>query len=828
MDDLIDDFRAQPSLEYLESIVTKVFPAGRRILCLLDGLDECPENEGLQVLRCIRRLRAARLRFRCCVSVRSTAHEGLVTKQNLGEWATIHMPDDNPDIVSYINSEIQNRIETGQLRIRDPTLAIEIRDALLPLQMESLSEESDEAIRCAIEELPENLYATFERILTRAWKGKREYQGSVLKLVSAAHRPLTLEELREALSLTPNHLEWHRGCLVNDTRGTIRCCGSLIVVDEEELSVCLIHHSVRQFLLSGDHRGKKPRPWSFTAEEADMLMGEVVVTYLSYGVFETQISTTVVPTSMLAPELTDKIIEDALASAGVAGKLALMLLRGAAVVPAQTQQTSVVNLDRSIADAWGQYHQREVEVFHLLPYATCYWLPHTTWVGRGSRIYKLRLVVCNNPNPRFDMVPWPQSRLPADAGDLMSISNSHMALLSAELTGKRWARSFASVMPYLLSCRNRECPPVLGAHMATKLLPFAVIFGSAKIIKWLLSMGAEVPADDHCVLRLALSNRGYEILDALLTTADAKEGMKHVSRLPLLHSYADAGDVEGLKLLLNQKYYSFNVNMYLPGDAAFGNDNPIQAALKSRCSSLVELRRVVDTVLGLLDPGADVMVYRRGSGRCVGLLLRFSLATAAYLVELVRNEVNFSRPLARSIFSDIEASLERTVMRDKESRPEWLIQVMTTYLLVVMFPATFQDTPFIKEHYLKHFQVLLRHRHNLDCEKLLKDNLHSFTGVIRYILASYGVDVSAIPRENQISSDDSPLALRAARLGRDFIPVVRLILIDDLSIRGCFWGDEFERIVAMAKSEEEREILTSAFNLCGFEAAVSHGCNRSV
>ena len=57
----------------------------------------------------------------------------------------------------------------------------------------------------------------------------------------------------------------------------------------------LIHHSVKEFLLS-------VMPGSsgvvFTLESANKTMCAIIVTYLNYGVFDSQISTTVVPRIM--------------------------------------------------------------------------------------------------------------------------------------------------------------------------------------------------------------------------------------------------------------------------------------------------------------------------------------------------------------------------------------------------------------------------------------------------------------------------------------------------------------------------------------------------
>jgi len=130
MDELIDDLNTSPSLEYVAGILAKVLPRERTIYCLIDGLDECPITEALKVMRWIKRLRAE-LCLYCCLAVRSSAHKGLATEENLGEWTSIEMPDNNPDIIRYINDEMQDCIETGRLKIGDPLIAIEIRDTLL-------------------------------------------------------------------------------------------------------------------------------------------------------------------------------------------------------------------------------------------------------------------------------------------------------------------------------------------------------------------------------------------------------------------------------------------------------------------------------------------------------------------------------------------------------------------------------------------------------------------------------------------------------------------------------------------------------------------------
>lgn len=58
----------------------------------------------------------------------------------------------------------------------------------------------------------------------------------------------------------------------------------LLDVDEEELTVRLVHHRVKQYIIRGMDGVKY---MDFSARDAQKLLGNVVVTYLGYSDFET-------------------------------------------------------------------------------------------------------------------------------------------------------------------------------------------------------------------------------------------------------------------------------------------------------------------------------------------------------------------------------------------------------------------------------------------------------------------------------------------------------------------------------------------------------------
>ena len=136
-----------------------------------------------------------------------------------------------------------------------------------------------------------NLCRLLEKSGKIAGAGSR-YQQLILRLLVAAYRPLTQEELREALSVLPGDTTWNPSKMINDIHGTLTYCGSLISIDEEELTIHYVHQSVRQFLID---RSDNLSAYQFTPDQANYEMSCILVTYLNYGVFDTQVSRSVVP-----------------------------------------------------------------------------------------------------------------------------------------------------------------------------------------------------------------------------------------------------------------------------------------------------------------------------------------------------------------------------------------------------------------------------------------------------------------------------------------------------------------------------------------------------
>ncbi|GAW26417.1 putative ankyrin repeat-containing domain [Rosellinia necatrix] len=311
------------------------------------------------------------------------------------------------------------------------------------------------------------------------------------------------DELREALSITPYEPSWMPDKMINNIYNTLKCCGSLVVIDEEELTARLIHQSVAQFLIEAN---EETHEWAPTPQEADHFIGEVVVTYLNYSSFEQRLSAKVASTIPVGDTPT-KIMETALQPYGLVGQLALAYL--------QPNTRTKQDIGKALSEASSQYRRKYAvkESFKFLSYASENWLYHTRWIRPSSELYSLWRRLLNNP--RFAEPPWSPNDHPPD--DIVydihdeeleymwrlshratwSIFYSRLPLLSTELRGRHGIKAFCSIMPYLTSLQSVNSNPKFSPEMGELLLRVATMFRASLVTDWLLRI-RRWTMDDYC------------------------------------------------------------------------------------------------------------------------------------------------------------------------------------------------------------------------------------------------------------------------------------------------------------------------------------------
>lgn len=354
-----------------ETVLNLLLPPTFKAYFVLDGLDEFDGNERAELLSALQDFQL-RINLLLCISVRQNPDDPvkLQSEKFIVPWSIL-IPDENPDIVTFIDRELEDCIESHKLVMGQPELVLEIRDALLQksqgmflwvaLQIISLcTMKTDFAIRQALLDLPRDLSETFARILARSGVEGQPYQKRILELLIVARRPLQLEELREALSVVEGNIDWDPALLLNNVYSTLACCGCLVTVDEEELTVRFVHHSFQQYLLF-----KSGEPYT-TIRTANQTMARIIVTYLNYGIFDTQLTKAVVFKDT-AGSMPSEIIRSTLDSRMVKS-LALKLLK--------SKNMHQTDINKIFAAGTNRSKNRPVDQYYFYSYAKTHWHHH--------------------------------------------------------------------------------------------------------------------------------------------------------------------------------------------------------------------------------------------------------------------------------------------------------------------------------------------------------------------------------------------------------------------------------------------------------------------
>ncbi|KFY95382.1 hypothetical protein V498_03381, partial [Pseudogymnoascus sp. VKM F-4517 (FW-2822)] len=111
-------------------------------------------------------------------------------------------------------------------------------------------------------------------------EGCSELAKRVLTWISYAERPLTIEELRHALSVNPGDTDLDRDNF-EDMEDIVSFCAGLVTVDDKSNIVRLIHYTTQEYFL------RIRQGWNPTAQQ-DITI--TCLTYLSFDPFKTAIS----------------------------------------------------------------------------------------------------------------------------------------------------------------------------------------------------------------------------------------------------------------------------------------------------------------------------------------------------------------------------------------------------------------------------------------------------------------------------------------------------------------------------------------------------------
>ncbi|KAF8549464.1 hypothetical protein OG21DRAFT_1488513 [Imleria badia] len=237
--------------------------AVRRPLVIVDALDECKDvPELLQALMVIKG------RVRLFVTSRPLH----AIMSNLSGLPFVSMDDTAEELSADIELHVTRELDARQrLRDLDTEVKTEIRSVLcrkadgmfrwVQCSIDTLNRcVTRKDVRNALNDFPEGLEETYERIIVSIDTNAREAQVAQRALVwlVAALRPLHLEELMEGLSinlstrtLDADFQPMHNGALLD-------ACGCLVTYIEKNGVIILSHFSIREYLMGKFTRFKLP------------------------------------------------------------------------------------------------------------------------------------------------------------------------------------------------------------------------------------------------------------------------------------------------------------------------------------------------------------------------------------------------------------------------------------------------------------------------------------------------------------------------------------------------------------------------------------------
>jgi ankyrin repeat protein len=608
------------------------FSSDAKVYLVLDGLDECDNSEKETLVQAIWKIQE-KLKVLICASFREEPNSALQLIANqLLATRLVSIPNDNPDIEAFIEVDLERCLRQERLAIGDPTLILDIQDALskgsqgmflwVALQILSLcSMKTDHAIREALADLPKDLSETFARILQKSGSSDPALQVRTLQLVLAAYRPLTTDELREALSVTPGDATWDPSKILNDVYSALACCGCLLSVDEEEFTVRVVHHSVKQYMLNGldsvNHMG-------FSLGEAQRTLADTVVTYLGYGVFGTELSRAKVY-PIMAQSAPSKIAQATIGSSSTTRHLATKLLR--------SRRQPAFDMSKAIAEARLSFKPKPENAFRFYTYAKTHWQNHILYVsGQDDIIYKLstnlirsRMSELNARDKNYGM----HCRWAAENGNKTILDlllqtrkidinamhyNGWMPLMWAVECGhKDTVKLLLDADEVDVNAKDKSCgwmtPPIRAVakgnkdivelllntgkvdinakdHDGLTAMMWAVIEGQIDIVKVLLSVGkADVDAKDdngRTPLMRAAWNRHMDIVELLLSVGEADIDAKdNYGWTPLMWAVWNRHK-DIVEVLLSVGKADINAKNYI-------GETPLMRAVLSGYKDMVEL-----------------------------------------------------------------------------------------------------------------------------------------------------------------------------------------------------------------------------------------------
>ncbi|KAI4614828.1 hypothetical protein J4E80_006332 [Alternaria sp. BMP 0032] len=618
------------NLPQLLALMRHVVPSQYVLYVILDGLDTCSPSERETITEQLE-LMAMHFNVHICISHRLEPGTELQSIAKDFPKATIaRLPNNASDIETYVDAQLEAALLEKKLVLGDPTIILEITKALLDgsqhmflwvaLQIQSLCMmQTDHDIRKALVKLPQDLSEIYSQILQQAKCLDQALRSNMFKLILAAKRPLTLPEMREALSVTPENTTWDPSKRLNSIYPALATCGCLITVDEEEHTIRTVHPSVNQFLLQDTPTTPETvRGINITMEDAQSLMSSIIITYLGYGIFGTELAVRlpVIDVGSTPAEIIHTL------GAGKVQSMALKMLRS-------RKQT---NFDASSSFAQNSKSPRPPsrDDFLFQHYAKLYALQHLSELPAVScataenllRMAKSGAMIVKSIEEAIGLL-WLTLR-PPGRSDFLELF-THIDLSAVEVWGSPTAPSLVD-----LFCQ---------------LFKSAITNGRTQAIKYLMDLYDPL---------IGVSPEAVQPLAKLALPAlrdfyhrHGKTSTVFLGYAPLAHAIDNFQD-DSLDLLLSYGFFDLNI----PNDL-----NPLSVAIE------IENHRALELLLSAQHAAKRSLTLKTAQ---VGLELAIELRKDDSILSLLQNYINSMYPNAADHDSVTKFQYRKHSMKSSE------------------------------------------------------------------------------------------------------------------------------------------------------------------
>ncbi|CRK34635.1 hypothetical protein BN1723_014880 [Verticillium longisporum] len=264
----IKDLRQKPFVQLNEwaSLFRKRIEGSSVFFIFIDGLDECDATERRASLDVLSSLATGDPRLRIFITSRGSVDKDL--RDRFPRMGRVSMTSDcvASDIRLYIDAVVDERVRDGELAVGDPLLLETIKETLSEhadgmflwvkfLISDVCNADCDDDIRESLRNLPKDLEAAFTRALSRIVSRQKMIKlvQKVFQWVAVAVRPMTLHEIREAVSIEIGQPYWRPERLVRDLSPIASWCENLLQITEEEpVLLQFAHNSIREFITGAD------------------------------------------------------------------------------------------------------------------------------------------------------------------------------------------------------------------------------------------------------------------------------------------------------------------------------------------------------------------------------------------------------------------------------------------------------------------------------------------------------------------------------------------------------------------------------------------------